>query len=70
MHMLLNMSGMLVVTVLGSALVLLLLRYYDDWSQRQGLQLLVLMTPLICLIVLIGGLLHVLNPDCAVDVPT
>src|SRR5690348_2527365 len=70
MHILLNTSGMLVVTFLGSALVLLLLRFFDDWSQRQGLQLLILVTPLICLIVLIGGLQHVLNPDCAVDGPT
>jgi beta-lactamase regulating signal transducer with metallopeptidase domain len=70
MHILLNMSAMLVVTLLGSALVLQLMRFFDDWSKRQGLQLLILVTPLICLIVLIGGLQHVLNPDCAVDVPT
>ena len=69
MHILLNMSGMLVFTLLGSALVLQLLRLFDDWSQRLVLQLLVLMTPLICLIVLIGGLQHVLNPDCTVDAP-
>jgi beta-lactamase regulating signal transducer with metallopeptidase domain len=69
MHILLNISGILVITLPSSVLILLLLRFFDDWSQRQGLQLLVLMTPLVCLIVVIGGLQHVLNPGCTVDTP-
>jgi len=67
MHLLLSMSGMLVVILLGSVLVLRLLCLFRDWSQRQVMQLLVLMTPLVSLIVLIGGLQHVLKPDCALN---
>ena len=69
MHILLYMSGMLVVILLGSVLVLHLLRLFSDWSQRQVMQLLVLITPLVSLIVLIGGLQHVLNQDCTLDTP-
>ena len=69
MHILLYMSGMLVVILLGSVLVLHLLRLFSDWSQRQVMQLLVLITPLVSLIVLIGGLQHVLNLDCALNAP-
>jgi beta-lactamase regulating signal transducer with metallopeptidase domain len=70
MHILLYVSGMLVVIVLGSVLILCLLRLFSDWSQRQLMQLLVLMTPLVSLIVLLGGLQHVLNADCALNAPT
>ena len=69
MHILLYMSGMLVVILLGSVLVLHLLRLFSDWSQRKVMQLLVLITPLVSLIVLIGGLQHVLNLDCALNAP-
>jgi beta-lactamase regulating signal transducer with metallopeptidase domain len=69
MHILLYMSGMLVVILLGSVLVLHLLRLFSDWSQRQVMQLLVLITPLVSLIVLMGGLQHVLNLDCALNAP-
>jgi beta-lactamase regulating signal transducer with metallopeptidase domain len=69
MHILLNMSGMFVVILLGSVLVLHLLRLFSDWSQRQVMQLLVLITPLVSLIVLIGGLQHVLNLDCTLNTP-
>jgi beta-lactamase regulating signal transducer with metallopeptidase domain len=68
-HILLYLSGMLVVVLLGSALVLRLLRLFSDWSQRRAMQLLVLITPLVSLIVLMGGLQHVLNQGCALDTP-
>ena len=51
MHILLYLSGMLVVILLGSALVLRLLRLFSDWSQRRIMRLLVLITPLVSLIV-------------------
>src|SRR5437667_8547467 len=69
MHILLNMSGTLIGILLGSVLVFRLLRFFSDWSQRQVMQLLVLMTPLVNLIVLLGGLDHVLNPNCALNAP-
>jgi len=67
MHILLYMSGMLVVILLGSILVLRLLRLFSDWSQRQIMQLLVLIMPLVSLIGLVGGLQHVRDQDCALN---
>src|SRR6266516_1339545 len=55
---------MLLVILLGSVLVLRLLRLFSDWSQRQLMHLLVLITPLVSLIVLMGGLQHVLDQEC------
>jgi beta-lactamase regulating signal transducer with metallopeptidase domain len=68
-HILLYLLGILFVIVLGSVLVLRLLRLFRDWSQRQAMQWLILITPLVSLIVLLGGLQHVLTQDCAVDMP-
>jgi Zn-dependent protease with chaperone function len=68
-HILLYLSGMLVFILLSSILVLRLLHLPGDWSQRRAMQLLVLITPLVSLIVLLGGLQHVLNQDCALDTP-
>src|SRR5260370_20917525 len=67
MHILLYMSGMLVVILLGSILVLRLLRLFSDWSQRQIMQLLVLIMPLVSLIGLACGLQHVQDHDCALN---
>jgi beta-lactamase regulating signal transducer with metallopeptidase domain len=69
MHILLYLSGVLVVVLLGSALVLRLMRLFSNWSQRRIMQLLVLITPLVSLIFLMGGLQHALNQDCALDAP-
>jgi beta-lactamase regulating signal transducer with metallopeptidase domain len=68
-HILLYLSGILIVIVLGSVLVLRLLRLFRDWSQRQAMQWLILITPLVSLIVLLAGLQHVFTQDCAVDMP-
>jgi beta-lactamase regulating signal transducer with metallopeptidase domain len=68
-HILLYLSGILIVILLGSALVLRLLHLFRDWSQRQAMQWLILITPLVSLIVLLGGLQHVFTQDCAVDMP-
>jgi Zn-dependent protease with chaperone function len=68
-HILLYLSGILFVILLGSVLVLRLLRLFRDWSQRQAMQWLILITPLVSLIVLLGGLQHVFTQDCAVDMP-
>jgi beta-lactamase regulating signal transducer with metallopeptidase domain len=69
MHILLYLSGMLLIILLGCILVLRLLHTFRDWSQRRAMQLLVLITPLVSLIILLGGLQHVLNQDCALDPP-
>lgn len=69
MHLLLSQSGMLIVILLGSVFVLRLLRLFSDWSQRRVLQLLVLITPLVSLLIVIGGLQHVWNQDCALNTP-
>ncbi len=55
MHTLLYLSGMLLVILLGSVLVLHLLHLFSDWSQRLVMHLLILITPLVSLIVLMGG---------------
>jgi beta-lactamase regulating signal transducer with metallopeptidase domain len=68
-HILLYVSSMLIVILLGSILVLCLLRLFSDWSQRRTMQLLVLITPLVSLIVLMGGFQHVLNQECALNKP-
>src|SRR5260370_32240552 len=68
MHILLYMSGMLVVILLGSILVLRLLRLFSDWSQRQIMQLLVLIMPLVSLSGLAGGLQDGQDPGCALEV--
>jgi len=64
-QILLYLSGMLLVILLGSVLVLRLLRLFSDWSQRLVMHLLVLITPLVSLIVLMGGVQHVLDQECA-----
>jgi Zn-dependent protease with chaperone function len=68
-HILLYLSGMLIIILLSSVLVLRLLRAFSGWSQRRTMQLLVLITPLVSLIILMGGLQHVLSQDCALDTP-
>jgi Zn-dependent protease with chaperone function len=68
-HILLDLLGLLIAIVLGNALLLRLLRLSREWSQRQILQLLVLMTPLASIIVLLGGIQHTLNPACALNAP-
>ena len=37
MHTLLDLSGMFVVILLASGLVLRLMQHFDDWSQRRVL---------------------------------
>ncbi len=69
MHTLLDLSGMFVVILLASGLVLRLMQHFDDWSQRRVLQLLVLSMPLMSLIVVLGGLGHVMNRSCLLNVP-
>jgi beta-lactamase regulating signal transducer with metallopeptidase domain len=64
-HTLLYLSGMLLVILLGSVLVLHLLHLFSDWSQRRVMHLLILITPLVSLIVLMGGVQHVLDQECA-----
>jgi hypothetical protein len=69
MHIFLDLSNLLLVVLLVSALVLRLLPSFSEWSQRQALQTLVMLLPLVSLVVLVGGLVHVTNVKCIVRVP-
>lgn len=65
MHIVFDLSGMLLVIVLGSSLMLCILHRLANWSQHRLLQVLVLLMPVMSLVVEIGGAYHVANRCCA-----
>jgi Zn-dependent protease with chaperone function len=68
-HLLLGFSSLLLV-VLGSALTLGCLHRAGSWSQRRGVQCLVLAVPTVSLLLGIGGLHHFSGRACLSQAPS
>lgn len=69
MHTLLDFSGMLIIIAMGCSVILWELRHARDWKSRRHMQLLILAMPLVSIIVLIGGLLHITLIQCIIHSP-
>ena len=59
MHILIDMSSLFVVILIGNMLLLRLLPTLGNWSLRQKIHLLVLVIPLVSLVLIAGGVVHV-----------
>ncbi len=68
MHVLLSLSSMLLI-VLGSSLLLGLLRHISDWSQRQAVQFSVLAMPSVIVGLGLSGLHHFMGRICFMGAP-
>ncbi len=68
MHTVLGFSSILLVMV-GSALLLGVLRFLSNWSQRRLVQSFVLAMPLLTLGIGISGLHHFIGPSCCTGIP-
>lgn len=69
MHLLLGLSSTLLV-MLGGLLTLGILQRVGSWSQRRGVQCLVLAAPIISLTLGIGGLHHFSGRACLLQAPS
>ena len=58
MHILIDMSSLLVIILIGNTLLLRLLPTMGNWSLRQKIHLLVLAIPLVSLVLVAGGVVH------------
>ncbi len=59
MHILIDISSLLVIILIGNTLLLRLLPTLGNWSLRQKIHLLVLVMPLVSLVLVVGGVVHV-----------
>ena len=69
MHLLLGLSSILLV-MFGGFLTLGILRHTGSWSQRRGVQCLVLAVPIVSLTLGLGGLHHFSGRACLLQAPS
>ena len=69
MHTLLDLSGAFAVILLAGVGLLAFLRLQADWTRRRRMQGLILALPLVSLLVVIGGLHHVVESACSQPEP-
>jgi len=60
MHILIDMSSLLIVILIGNMFLLRLLPTLGNWSLRQRIHLFILAIPLVSVVLVIGGIVHVI----------
>ncbi len=69
MHVLIDISSLLVITLTGNMFLLRLLPTMETWSLRQKIHLLVLATPLVSLVLVAGGVAHLMIQQRILSAP-